>query len=1166
MPFFSFAAITSFVSSFTAAGVAGTIGAISGALSYIQASKAAKEAKKAQDSARGVLLNKESNVEPLPVIYGERRVGGTRIYVATKDSPATDWANEYLYICLALCEGEVESITNVHLNDVPLSDSRFTGWYDIEYHYGTDDQTASTLLQQTADWTSSHRLRGVAYIALRLWYNQDIYSGIPEITAVVKGRKVYDPRTALTAWSDNPALCIRDYLTNNRYGKGLPTSAIDDTAFSAAATDCEESVTLYSGGGSGQLFQCNAVIDTGSKVFDNLNLMLTGCRGFLPYTQGTYSLKIDGSSSSVFDFTTDNIIDGIQIKGETKGDKYNRVTVKFPNPDTNWQPDVAIYPEGGSSEETAYLAEDGGELLHEEIELETITNYYSARDLARVILLRSRNALRVQFNATSEALQLTVGDVVTVTHPTPGWDEKPFQVEEIVLNYDGTCALSMLEYDSTIYTWEEGQVQKTYSDTNLPNPFTVKPPTNLTVTETTVVAQDGTLLPSLRINWTAPTDAFVSRYEVQWLGTSLEDYGAIGEASDESVSWGLITEADPTVEDYGSITDAIPVDAPVYNSIIVTNTQYVITGITPADVYNIKVRAINEFGVRSAFVSIEGIAEGDTTPPAVPENLTAVGGLREITLSWTNPSDADFYYVEIWENTVDTFSSATKIAVSTSNFFVRTGLGYNVTRYYWIKAVDYSGNISTNTSSVQATTVYVDSDAFSDEVNNLFTEAGAYGIEPVASLPATGDFDGQIKLRTSDYTLWRWDAGTSSWTDDIFTISSGSVTAASFAAGIEPVSVVASLPSASGYTGPQVVFLTTDQKLYRYDSSVPEFRSAISTADLTGTLAAANFANTLRPIEVVSSLPSTGNFEGRQVYLTTDNKLYRHTGTDWTTAVATSDLSGQIVSTQISDDAITTPKLATGAVTADAISAGSIQSAAIATGAITAGKVAAGAIDADNLTANSVVSGKIAAGAISSSALFVDGVIQGTHIQASTIQGSKIAANTITGGLIAAAGIITTAAQIDNAVISGAKIQDAAITTAKIGSLAVDTAKIANQAVTIPSSAFTASGITINQSTLGSVQSVTWTSTGNPTQINFTCQINSFSNPSAVRVDLYLDGAFLVTLQSYGTYAGWTGYAVACGYQFTPSAGSRTLQVRLYSISNNNIASARSLTVLEVKK
>lgn len=927
--------------------IAAVVSLVSAGASYVQARNAAKQAKRAADAARGVLVNKESNIEPLPVIYGERRVGGTRVFVSTGGA-----SNTYLYIALALCEGEVEDIYGVQLDDVPLGDVRFNGKFFIEYHYGTDDQAASTILSEANGWTSDHRLQGVAYIALRLTWDENVFSGIPNITAVVKGRKVYDPRDETTAWSDNPALCLRDYLTSERYGKGLDDAEIDDAAFAQAADDCEESVTLYEDGSTGQLFQCNMVVDTDKEIFDNTNLLLTGCRGFLPYSaQGVYSLKIDKSSSSEFDFTTDHIVGGLQIRGESKSEKFNRITVKFPNSDANWQPDVAIWPPAGSAEEIQFLAEDGGELLHEEIELETITNYYQARDLARIICLRSRNALRTSFTSTSEALQLTVGDVCTVSHPTPGWNKKPFQVEEIALNYDGTCEVSLLEYDSSIYTWEVGSQAQSYPDTDLPNPFSVSPPTNLAVVETTTLANDGTLLPSLRVTWDAPNDSFVSRYEIQWLRTSeLEDYGSIGDDFTEQEDWGAIDDAADSTLDYGLITTPIDSGDPEYNTAFSTTTQYVIKGVEPFANVSIRVRAINALGVKSTFIGTSSIPSGDTTPPGLPASVAAAGGLREITITWINPSAVDFSYVEIWENTTNSFGSASMIGVSAGSSFSRTGLGYNVTRYYWLIAVDYSGNKSGRTNSVHATTLFVDSDAFSQEVMNLFSEAGAYGIEPVSSLPAAGDFDGQIKYRTTDKTLWRWDAASEEWTDDIFSISAGSVTAASFAAGIEPVGIVTELPNPVGYTGPKMVILTTDEKLYRYDSEVPEFTKAI-------------------PVE---------------------------------------DLDGEITETQIADDAITTPKLAAGAVQADNLAANSVTAGKVAAGAIAATALQSNIIDTQHLRAGAVETDKIAANSITGGLIAATGVItSAAQIDNLVVTGAKIGNLAVTQGKIANAAVDT---------------------------------------------------------------------------------------------------------------------------------------------------------------
>lgn len=545
--------------------VAAVISVVAGGLAYVQAAKAAKDAKRAQESLSGVLVNKNSNIEPIPVIYGKRRVGGTRVFVSTQDAANGD-PNEFLYICLVLCEGEVESIESIEIDETPITDDRFnyTDAVTINKHYGTDSQTVDTLLQEAnSDWTSNHRLRGVAYLAVRLKYNSDAFSGIPNITALVEGKKVYDPRTSTTGYSTNPALCIRDYLTNARYGKGLSTDVIDDDAFETAANDCDASVTYWSGGDSGKIFECNMVLDTGDTVFNNLTKMLLGCRGFLPYRQGEYALLIDKSASSAFAFTEDHIIDGVQIKGERKQDKANRYVVTFVNPDANWQEDTAVWPDPGSSEEADLLAEDNGTLLQKEITLETITNFYAARDFARIFVKRSRNALRATFRATSEALQLTAGDVGTVTLSTPGWSAKPFQIERIGLGDDGTCSVEVLEYDSTIYTYDQASEQQAYPDTNLPNPFSVEVPSALVVTETANLGPDGGLEAIIQVSWTAPDDGFVTQYEVQYKPQSESDY----------------------------------------YSIFTTETQVESVGAFVNVAYDVRVRAINSLGVRSAWVS-----------------------------------------------------------------------------------------------------------------------------------------------------------------------------------------------------------------------------------------------------------------------------------------------------------------------------------------------------------------------------------------------------------------------------------------------------------------------------------------------------------------------------------------------------------------------------------
>ena len=160
--------------------------AVSAGVTYSSIQKAKKQAKKQADAMAGVLVNKESNIEPLPVIYGTRRVGGVRVFVSTRDQSGGD-PNEFLYIALVLCEGEVDAITDIFIDDKPITDSQYSGLYSFNVHLGADNQGYDSLLTQAnAGWTTAHKLSGVAYIAIRLKWDQDAFGGIPEITALVR--------------------------------------------------------------------------------------------------------------------------------------------------------------------------------------------------------------------------------------------------------------------------------------------------------------------------------------------------------------------------------------------------------------------------------------------------------------------------------------------------------------------------------------------------------------------------------------------------------------------------------------------------------------------------------------------------------------------------------------------------------------------------------------------------------------------------------------------------------------------------------------------------------------------------------------------------------------------------------------------------------------------
>ena len=227
------------------------------------------------------------------LIYGETRIGGTFAFIEATDS------DEYLHLVIVLSAHELEQFTTIYFNEEALtltgnnvtSPSKYDGLVDVyPVTFGSAGNIPASLISQTS-WTSNHKLTDQGYLYVRLKFDPDAFpNGLPNISAKVKGRKIYDPRTTTTVWSENPALVIRDYLTDTVYGLGATAAEIDDASFIAAANICEESVTL-SGGGTQDRYTFNGVVDTQNTPRGNIEQMLTALNGSLYYSNGKWSLR-----------------------------------------------------------------------------------------------------------------------------------------------------------------------------------------------------------------------------------------------------------------------------------------------------------------------------------------------------------------------------------------------------------------------------------------------------------------------------------------------------------------------------------------------------------------------------------------------------------------------------------------------------------------------------------------------------------------------------------------------------------------------------------------------------------------------------------------------------------------------------------------------------------
>ena len=732
----------------TASFIGGATGLVAGgvanlAVQSLIGSNSPSSAQSALSSAQaqGILINSQSNVDPIPVIYGRRRVGGTRVFIEVSGS-----SNEYLHLVLVLSEGPVTAIDNVYLDDVLSTDAKFTGLLTVTKHLGTPGEAADAAL--TADvpkWTSACKLSNCAYLYVKLKYDRNAFSGLPTITADVRGRTLYDPRDGQTRYSNNPALVLRDYLSNAIYGRGIASSAIDDTSIAAAANACDIRITAPSfsdiftvstttealtfaqpipidtgdgvkvsstatvpsplvagttyyaikvtdtsyqlattmanafagtaidltSAGSGQhtlaqvnyaAYACDGTIDTNQTAYDNVRALLTACRGMLVFSGGKYRLVLDvATTASSFGFTESNITGSWVISQAGKRAKYNRVTAGFYNPAKKWQPDLAMV------ESTALRATDNGLILEAKIDLPFTANSYRAQNIGQLTLNQSRYGLVVKFSAFQEGLRCEVGDVVPITHSTPGWSAKLFRIMQIEIKDNDEVYVVAREYSASVYTQAVLSPAAVIAQSNLPDPFSVPAMSGLTLASGTselLRLADGSVISRICVGWTAPTEVYAQKGQVEIQTQATTDLG-----------WS-------------------PVD--------IVAAELGVAWVSPVQdgaSYNVRIRAINSIGVRGAWSQGTVQVVGKTAPPSdVP--WLRLDGER---LTWGPVTDIDLagYRVRWQPGGSRSWSDALELhtgLLSVSPWDLVT-IPYGAGQIL-IKAVDTTGNESLNVTAI----------------------------------------------------------------------------------------------------------------------------------------------------------------------------------------------------------------------------------------------------------------------------------------------------------------------------------------------------------------------------------------------------------------------------------------------------------------------------------
>lgn len=412
----------------------------------------------------------------------------------------------------------------------------------VQKHLGVANDPVDAYLHGLlpTDWPTTATLDGFCYTVITLDLNQaEFQGGIPTIEVLLRGKKLYDPRTSTTAWSQNPALAIYDYLQSEMCG--VPASDIPTADVITAANVCDTVVSGASISGSGPLYTLNGSVTADEDQASVLEKMAQAMAGGIVAT--TWSMWAGSYVAPVMNLYVD--------KSDNNGDVIGQIAITPGMPDADTFNGVKGQFVGASNsyvatdfppyQNSTYVTADGGVEKWTNIDFPWTDDPQRVRNLCCIYTNDQRNGYTVKADFSLKVWSLKIGDRVTLTSTLFGWSAKIFRVTDKKYSPSTGIELTLKEDASTIWNLADAVTADLTPNSNLPNPFYLNPLTSLTCTSGNndlLLAQDGTVISRIHVTWPAATDAAVvhgGEIEVQWQlvgATAWQSILASGDATD----------------------------------------------------------------------------------------------------------------------------------------------------------------------------------------------------------------------------------------------------------------------------------------------------------------------------------------------------------------------------------------------------------------------------------------------------------------------------------------------------------------------------------------------------------------------------------------------------------------------------------------------------------
>ena len=434
--------------------------------------------------------------------------------------------NEFLFVQQAVSYGGVSSVLDIDVNDKPWDFEDYK--FGQRIHFYKNGNVADPMAVANLGVADPEKMTftNTAYASMVFRLNRDDYNysgSVPNVAFYLHGRAVKSviktgdvyTLSKTKIYSNNPALCLLDYLMDPIFGKKLSVSQLNLKSFYDAAQTCDVVVMTNQDVGGKingvrpeedgdtqtpvktdiKRFVCNITLDSGAPIRDNIEALLeTMHNAELVWSGGKYKLQLPHPTSwaeqnalIAMTFDATNIVrKSVSVTWPSMSEKYNQATVRFRDESSDFSEDSVSWPARFSTVHKQYLEEDRGVDSTFELFLPGTTDRYHALAKAEQIVRASRRAVTLDMTVRPSGILLEPGDLIQVTDSMTGYQDPSvtpvddvFKVEEAKTNEDMTVNVKAVGFRFDDLAWNVDSnigYSYTYSSFNnklLPTPANV---------------------------------------------------------------------------------------------------------------------------------------------------------------------------------------------------------------------------------------------------------------------------------------------------------------------------------------------------------------------------------------------------------------------------------------------------------------------------------------------------------------------------------------------------------------------------------------------------------------------------------------------------------------------------------------------------------------------